>query len=152
MGRILAGSVFAFTLALLTLSGCTGQGASAPDAGAAPVAAAPVPAVAEVPPVVADVPVANDTALRDKSKPGAVDYSCSTDADCAIKDVGNCCGTYPACVNSDSPTFPEQVKAQCAESGMSSICGFPVLSGCQCVDNRCEGVSDGQGAPAGRID
>lgn len=70
-----------------------------------------------------------------------VDYSCRTDADCTIKNVGNCCGYYPACVNVDSPTFPEQVQAECAASGLSSICGFPSLTGCQCVDNRCEGVT-----------
>lgn len=70
-----------------------------------------------------------------------VDYSCRSDADCAIKNVGNCCGYYPACVNVDSPTFPEQVQAECAASGLSGICGFPSLTGCQCVNNRCEGVT-----------
>lgn len=83
----------------------------------------------------------------DKSKPGTVkvigevDYSCTTDADCAVKDVGNCCGYYPACVNADSPTFPEQVKAACAASGTAGICGFPSISGCQCVEGRCENIS-----------
>lgn len=75
---------------------------------------------------------------------GKVDYSCTTDADCTVKDVGNCCGYYPACVNVDSPTFPEQVKAACAESGTAGICGFPSISGCQCVEGRCE--SEKQGA------
>ena len=69
---------------------------------------------------------------------GNVDYSCTTDAHCTVKDVGNCCGYYPACVNVDSPTFPEQVKAACAESGTAGICGFPSISGCQCVEGRCE--------------
>ena len=73
--------------------------------------------------------------------PGTVDYSCTTDAQCTVKDVGNCCGYYPACVNVDSPTFPEQVKAACAESGMAGICGFPSISACQCVEGRCESVS-----------
>ena len=82
----------------------------------------------------------------------AVDFSCSVDADCAIKDVGNCCGTYPACVNSESPTFPEQVKAQCERDGMSSVCGFPSLSGCQCVAGRCEGVTGMNAAPLPRKD
>lgn len=72
--------------------------------------------------------------------PGEVDYSCTTDADCTIKNVGNCCGYYPACVNVDSPTFPEQVQAECAASGRASICGFPSLSGCKCVQGQCEGV------------
>ena len=72
---------------------------------------------------------------------GNVDYSCTTDADCTVKDVGNCCGYYPACVNVDSPTFPEQVKAACAESGTAGICGFPSISGCQCVENRCKAIT-----------
>jgi hypothetical protein len=58
-----------------------------------------------------------------------------------VKDVGNCCGYYPACVNVASPTFPEQVKAACAESDMAGICGFPSISACQCVEGRCESVS-----------
>lgn len=82
----------------------------------------------------------------------AIDFSCSVDADCAIKDVGNCCGTYPACVNADSPTFPEQVKAQCEKDGMSSVCGFPSLSGCQCVQGRCEGVTGMNATPLPRKD
>ena len=72
---------------------------------------------------------------------GKVDYSCTTDAHCTVKDVGNCCGYYPACVNVDSPTFPEQVKAACAESGTAGICGFPSISGCQCVENRCKAIT-----------
>ena len=70
--------------------------------------------------------------------PSHPNRSCKTDSDCVVKDVGNCCGYYPACVNVDSPTFPEQVKAACAESGTAGICGFPSISGCQCVEGRCE--------------
>jgi hypothetical protein len=66
------------------------------------------------------------------------DYSCTTDADCAVKDVGNCCGYYPACVNTNSPTFPEQVKAECAQNDMQSVCGFRDIEGCACVEGRCE--------------
>lgn len=69
---------------------------------------------------------------------GEVDYTCRSDADCTVKDVGNCCGYYPACVNVDSPTFPEQVKAACAASGTSGVCGFPSIGGCACVQGRCE--------------
>lgn len=69
--------------------------------------------------------------------PDAVDYRCRVDADCAIKDVGNCCGRYPACVNRDSPTFPERVKAECERKGMAGVCGFPVIEGCACVEGRC---------------
>lgn len=35
-----------------------------------------------------------------------IDRSCRSDADCTVKNVGNCCGAYPACVNVTSPTDP----------------------------------------------
>lgn len=76
-----------------------------------------------------------------------VDTSCKVDADCAVKDVGSCCGAYPACVNAASPTFPAQVKAECAKGGMSSVCGFPVVEGCECVEGRCAATD----APAGDV-
>lgn len=72
--------------------------------------------------------------------PDAVDYACKTDADCAVKDVGNCCGYYPACVNTNSATFPDKVKADCAREGRMAICGFPEIRGCACVEGRCESV------------
>lgn len=71
--------------------------------------------------------------------PVAIDTSCTRDADCTIKNVGNCCGHYPACVNVDSPTDPEAVQAQCARTGMASVCGFPSISACQCVAGQCRG-------------
>jgi hypothetical protein len=72
-----------------------------------------------------------------------VDYSCRTDADCAVKNVGNCCGEYPACVNRDSPTFPERVKADCSKNHMAGTCGFPVVESCSCVEGRCSNVTGG---------
>ena len=79
---------------------------------------------------------------KEKASPSrTVDYSCQSNADCAVKNVGNCCGYYPACVNVDSPTFPEQVKAECAASGKSGVCGFPSISACQCVEGRCAAVN-----------
>lgn len=121
-------------LAALLLAACADAGdAAAPAADTAPTTTAPTPAAKGEP--------SRDTAV------GTVDFSCTTDAECTVKNVGNCCGEYPACVNVDSPTFPDQVKAQCQADGMSSICGFPSISACQCVENRCEGVMDGR-APA----
>ncbi|MFA5684600.1 MAG: hypothetical protein WCZ65_03990 [Lysobacteraceae bacterium] len=72
-------------------------------------------------------------------------YACTQDSDCAVKNVGNCCGYYPACVNVDSPTFPERVRAQCEAEGVSGVCGYPEIVGCRCVAQRCEGVT-GQAA------
>jgi hypothetical protein len=78
-------------------------------------------------------PAATDT------RPGVVkvDRSCRRDADCAVKDVGNCCGAAPACVNVDSPTDPQGVAAQCRASGRMSICGFRQITSCQCVAGQC---------------
>jgi hypothetical protein len=73
--------------------------------------------------------------------PVTIDRSCRTDADCTVKDVGNCCGAYPSCVNVDSPTSPEAVRAQCEAQGMSSVCGFPEISGCTCVEGQCRDVA-----------
>jgi hypothetical protein len=67
-----------------------------------------------------------------------VDDTCVTDADCAVKNVGNCCGYYPACVNRNSPTFPDRVKAECVRKGEYGVCGFPQIKGCACVEGRCE--------------
>lgn len=72
-----------------------------------------------------------------------LDRSCRTDADCTVKNVGNCCGAYPACVNRNSPTDPAAVQAQCQREGRSSVCGFKEVSGCQCVQGQCQDVSDG---------
>jgi hypothetical protein len=93
-----------------------------------------------------DQPLSNEPAsLAEAAKPGEVDYSCTTDADCAVKDVGSCCGYSPACVNANSPTFPEQVKAECAKNDMQSICGFRDIAGCQCVEGRCSALDAGEG-------
>jgi hypothetical protein len=75
-----------------------------------------------------------------------VDYTCKVDADCAVKDVGNCCGRYPACVNRESPTFPDRVKAECAKKGEMGICGFPEIKGCACVEGRCASRGDEGGS------
>ena len=72
-----------------------------------------------------------------------VGVQCDSDSDCLVKDVGSCCGYFPRCVNKDSPTYPEQVKAQCAKEGRASICGFPAISGCQCVAHECVNVNAG---------
>lgn len=70
-----------------------------------------------------------------------VDYSCHTDTDCAVKDVGNCCGALPMCVNRDSPVFPERVRAECAKNHRAGTCGFPVIDSCVCTQGRCSNVA-----------
>jgi len=70
-------------------------------------------------------------------EPVKLDYRCMSDADCAVKDIGNCCGTYPACVNKDSPTDPAAVQAQCAKQGRVSACGFRPIDACSCTQGQC---------------
>jgi len=67
----------------------------------------------------------------------AIDYSCSTAADCAVKNVGNCCGSYMACVNMGFVPDLAAVKDAC--QGMASICGWADISYCICQAGRCEG-------------
>lgn len=71
-------------------------------------------------------------------KAGIVDYRCRADSDCAVKNVGNCCGYYPACVNKDSATWPEQVRADCQREGKMAVCGFREVAACSCRQGRCE--------------
>ncbi|AZR27824.1 hypothetical protein NX80_016715 [Xanthomonas vasicola pv. arecae] len=71
------------------------------------------------------------------AKPITVTTTCRTDADCTVKNVGNCCGAFPACVNVNSATDLKGVLAQCQASGMMSVCGFRQISACQCVAGQC---------------
>ena len=145
--RLLA---FAFGACALVLTACAAPTTSAgnspanapeatqPTSGDAADAVAPPPRSTPLPPRVIERPAAG------VGQPGGivqVDRSCSTDADCTVKNVGNCCGHYPACVNVNSPTDPEGVQAACAKSGMASVCGFPAISSCQCVQGQCQGDS-----------
>src|SRR5690606_1615520 len=76
-----------------------------------------------------------------------LDRSCSVDSDCAVKDVGNCCGYFPACVNRDARPDPVAVRAACAASGMASVCGFREVEACSCVASTCEPASAAAVAP-----
>lgn len=147
-------------LAALTLVGCTAPAPNpdtpTPGAGvpaSAPPAATPVPAVKPAP--ATPVPTSDTTTMEPapgSTKPplaGATDptapsRACRTDADCAVKDVGNCCGTYPMCVHKDAPVDPKAVQAQCARQGMSSVCGFREVRGCSCVQGQCQDIADGE--------
>lgn len=73
--------------------------------------------------------------------PVVIDSTCRTDADCAVKNVGNCCGYQPACVNANSPTDPKGVQAECAKKGMASVCGFKEITACSCNQGQCEAAS-----------
>lgn len=66
-----------------------------------------------------------------------IDRSCSTNADCTVKDVRNCCGAMPACVNVNARIDPTKVQEDCKRGGMMSVCGFPAIEGCKCNRGRC---------------
>ena len=96
-------------------------------------AAAPSQPQAEAPPEMSR-PLPPD---RVREAP-VIDSRCKVDADCAVKNVGNCCGEMPACVNKDSPTDPAAVQSQCAKDGRMGVCGFREISSCSCNAGRCE--------------
>lgn len=122
--KVLKSGLAAACVAFALLCGCT---APATQSGAA--APAPVSPVAKP-----DKPV--------KPAP-AVSRACKVDADCAVKDVGSCCGYFPACVAKDARPDPAAVKAQCAASRMASTCGFREVTGCSCVAGTCQDASSG---------
>lgn len=93
------------------------------------------------PPAGAD-PVATAT-----GDPLNLDSSCRVDTDCEVKNVGNCCGYFPACVNKDAQPDPEAVQARCAETGMASVCGFREIQACSCVENQCQAQYQSLQAP-----
>jgi hypothetical protein len=142
--------------------------APAENAASAPAASAPVatPPAANSPtpaataptnpvPATTPAPEVNDSTREDANgsdvsplRSGNADIqnpdrSCKTDSDCTVKDVGNCCGYFPMCTHKNAKTDPKAVQAQCAKSGMASVCGFQEVSGCQCVQGRCENLADG---------
>jgi hypothetical protein len=116
MSRIL--STFLFLALACALGACAAPSPATGDVASAPPKSTPLPP-------------------RVVPKAATVDSSCKTSADCAVKDVGNCCGAMPACVNKDSPTDPAAVQAQCQAKGMMGVCGFREISACQCDNGQC---------------
>ena len=133
-------------LLVLLLSALAACAAPAPQAanGTKPMDGADAIAQADPRPKIGqklDLPPMSDpyppVKMEDRDAPVQVDRSCRTDADCTIKNVGNCCGAMPACVNKASPADPAGVQAQCAKDGMASVCGFAEIEGCRCADGQC---------------
>ena len=144
-------------VAILALSSCNAPGepaagaiaeseAPVAEAGTSqPVAPVKLPAAPEAPsaPEAPEAPEAQPAPALPSPTLAASDdedRACRSDSDCAMKDAGSCCGYRPVCVNKDTPTFPEKVKAACAKDGRVGICGFPAIDGCQCVAGKCKGV------------
>ncbi len=73
-----------------------------------------------------------------------IGYACNTDSDCVVKDVHNCCGYYPRCVNKDYIPDIGAVQSKCAEKGYASVCGWPEITSCSCIQNTCKSLQDGK--------
>ncbi|MBI2397357.1 MAG: hypothetical protein HYV17_06130 [Xanthomonadales bacterium] len=73
--------------------------------------------------------------------------SCQTDAQCTIKNVGNCCGAFHACVHVDQPVDAAAVKRRCEVEGLSSVCGQRDIAGCRCDAGRCVESASANFAP-----
>lgn len=120
-----------------------------PGASSLPTAPGATPPPPPVPSSVAPTPAGTfDSSLKAHAD---LTFACATASDCAIKDVGNCCGSYPACVNADSPVDSAAVARECADKGLSGVCGYPVIDACVCNAGRCEAApSSGAGSGAVR--
>ena len=135
--------LFLLLAIVFSLAGCAPPSPTPPASGN--LAGSTPPAPPE--PARAPPPMSPPLPPRQVKESVIVDTTCKTSADCAVKNVGNCCGAMPACVNKDSPTDPAAVQAECNAKGMMSICGFKEISACQCDDGQCA-PSEGSGAQA----
>lgn len=118
-------------LAALLLAACT---AAQPGTGLqAPPMSDPLPAT----------PVPEQPAPAGTAGVPDLDRSCRVDSDCEVKNVGNCCGYFPACVNRDATPDPAAVQAACAASGIAGVCGFREIKACACVSNACQPAASG---------
>ncbi|MET0893731.1 MAG: hypothetical protein ABWY01_09225 [Pseudoxanthomonas sp.] len=142
MSRIFL-SIGLLLLSMMVLGGCAAPSTSSPPSGDLAVENAPAPTLPPAAPTAPAPPRAAGATVT-------LVTTCKTSADCVIKDVGNCCGTMPACVNKDSPTDPAAVQAQCKAKGMMSVCGFQELTACQCKSGKC--VSAGPANPEPSVD
>ena len=122
---------------LLLLSACT----SAPAA----FVSSDAPLVSASSPDPATVPLPSSTTPSSlAADPGAVSRACKVDADCAVKDVGSCCGKHPACVNKDAATDPNAVRAQCQKEHRVGVCSMEAIGGCSCEQGQCRNINAAQ--------
>jgi hypothetical protein len=67
-----------------------------------------------------------------------VDFSCTDDDDCEIKDIRNGCGAYVRCVNNESPV-PAYTCPQ-----TSGNCSITVIEHCECREHLCHSMQGDQ--------
>jgi len=71
----------------------------------------------------------------------SIDYSCNVDADCEIKNAGDCCSIYAMrCTNKNAQVNPDYLNGLCDSVEGSRMCpaiGIMPIDYCECKDNRC---------------
>ena len=83
---------------------------------------------------------ANITILKDYEL--SINYTCEQAQDCEIKDVRNCCGYHPKCVNKNSIVNGTLVKELCEHGAQTGLCGFQDIKSCKCEKNMCIGSEE----------
>jgi len=114
-------------------------GATATEVVSQPAASAPTPRHKPAPRMSDPLPPERmpDDTPQPRNVVPRLDVSCKADADCTVKNVGNCCGIQPRCVNVNAVVDPKAVQAQCARSGLASVCGFKSVEACECRLGEC---------------
>lgn len=98
--------------------------------------------------VFASVNVSSDKKIETlKDYRSAINSSCEWDSDCEIKDVGNCCGYSPECVNKNSFVNGTLVEELCKKEKEGSACGFVSINYCKCSNKRCKGFLSPETCP-----
>ncbi|MBS3074963.1 hypothetical protein J4429_00730 [Candidatus Pacearchaeota archaeon] len=74
-----------------------------------------------------------------KDYENSINYTCEQPEDCEIKDVRNCCGYHPECVNKNSIVNASLVKELCEHGAQTGLCGYKDIKSCKCEKNKCIG-------------
>ncbi|MET0285188.1 MAG: hypothetical protein ABW352_11990 [Polyangiales bacterium] len=78
----------------------------------------------------------DDPVVGDAGPPGQ--FSCKTNNECTIRNVGSCCGYFPRCANANAIFTPPS----CSD-GVAGVCGFPNIDSCRCELGQCVGLQAG---------
>ncbi len=69
-----------------------------------------------------------------------LNYSCNFNFECKIKDIHDCCGYYPECVNSNAKVDPDFVDRICGKE--VRLCPLGVFTSdttsCKCINKKCQ--------------
>jgi hypothetical protein len=74
----------------------------------------------------------------DENDSGSASFACQTANDCAILNVGSCCGYFPRCASSNAI-----FSAPDCSDGVVGACGFPAIDSCACELGQCVSLQAG---------